>query len=57
MNGKFILYALMVSLVCTILSWGELADGGSGSASRSGSSWSSNSGSTGGSWGGGGGHK
>lgn len=54
MTGKFIIYALMVSLVCTILSWGELADGG-GSSSRSGSSWSSNTGS-GGSWGGGG-HK
>lgn len=58
MNGKFIVYALIVSFVCTISSWGELLDGsgGSGSSYRSGSgsSWSSNTG--GGSWGGGG-HK
>lgn len=55
MSGKFIIYALLVSLVCTILSWGELTDGSSGSyRSGSGSTWSSNSG---GGWGGGGGHK
>lgn len=60
MNGKFIVYALIVSFVCTMFSWGALLDGsgGGGSSSRSGSgsSWSSNTGS-GGSWGGGGGHK
>ena len=58
MNGKFIVYALIVSFVCTISSWGALLDGsgGSGPSSRSGSSWSSNTGSGGGSWGGGG-HK
>ena len=55
MTGKFIVYALLVSLICTILSWSELADGGSRSSARAGSTWSSNSGSTGG-WGGGG-HK
>jgi uncharacterized membrane protein YgcG len=54
MKGKFIVYALLVSLVSTILSWSEVASGG-GSRTGSGSSWSSNSG--GGSWGGGGGHK
>lgn len=60
MNGKFILYALIVSFVCTMFSWGALLDGPGGSSSSShagsGSTWSSNTGSGGGSWGSGG-HK
>lgn len=57
MKGKFIVYAFLVSLVCTALSWSTFTDGGGGSSSyRSGSTWSSNSGVSGGSWGGGG-HK
>ena len=56
MNGKFIVYALLVSLVCTALSWSTLVDGGGSYRSGSGSTWSSNSGYSGGSWGGGG-HK
>jgi len=59
MNGKFIVYALIVSLACTVISWGKLlSSGGPGgntwSNAGSGSTWSSNSGSWGG---GGGGHK
>jgi hypothetical protein len=57
MNGKFVVYALLVSLVCTAMSWTSLFsdDRGSGGSFRSssGSTWRSNSG---GSWGGGG-HK
>jgi hypothetical protein len=56
MNGKFIVYALIVAFISVIASWGKLlspGQGGSGSY-RSGSSWSSSS--NGGSWGGGG-HK
>ncbi|MBI1891913.1 MAG: hypothetical protein HYS18_14800 [Burkholderiales bacterium] len=57
MNGKFIVYALIVSLVSTGSSWNRLLSSpsmrGSGSGSSySGSSWSSNTGS-GSSWGGG----
>jgi len=60
MKGKFIVYALMVSLVSTIASWNKLLSGNSmsnsSSGSRTGSSWSSSS--SGSSWGGGGGsHK
>lgn len=59
MKGKFIAYALAVSLVSTGGSWNKLltspSQGSSYSGSRSGSSWSSNTGS--GSWGGSGGHK
>ena len=55
MNGKFIVYALVVAFFSVIASWGKLLSPGQGSgAYRSGSSWSSSSG--GGSWGGGG-HK
>jgi len=56
MNVKFIIYALVVSLICTLLIWGKLL-GFSGSSARSGSgsSWSSSN-SGGGSWSGGG-HK
>jgi hypothetical protein len=60
MKGKFIVYALVVSLVTTMASWGKVLSGNSfgGSGSRSGSSWSSTSGgSSWGSGGGGGGHK
>ena len=61
MNGKFILYAVLVSILCTTASWGRMQPGPSSNGSRSGaggSSWSSNTG--GGSWSGGssgGGHK
>lgn len=55
MNGKFIVYALIVAFISVVASWGKLVSPGQGGGSyRSGSSWSSNSG--GGSWGGGG-HK
>lgn len=62
MNFKFILYALMVSLLSTTVSWGKFLSSASNSGRTSGrgSSWSSNTGSGGGSWGGGaggGGHK
>jgi uncharacterized membrane protein YgcG len=60
MKWKFILYALVVSMLCTTASWSKLLardDYNSGSG-RGGSSWSSNTGDGGGSWGGGGGgHK
>jgi len=61
MNGKFIVYAIMVSLTSTLASWGRMTTGAIGT-SRSytsgytGSTWNSTTG--GGSWGGGGGgHK
>jgi hypothetical protein len=54
MNGKFIVYALVVCLFTTMASWGKLISS-TGGASRGGSSWSSHSG--GSSWGSGGGHK
>jgi hypothetical protein len=62
MNGKFIVYALAVSLLSTGVSWTKMLRTSSGSSNwgsgYSGSSWSSNTGSGGGSWGGGaGGHK
>ncbi|WP_158597842.1 hypothetical protein [Noviherbaspirillum saxi] len=55
MRGKFIIYGLIVSLTCTIVSWNKLLSGSSvWSNTGSGSSWSSSSGS----WSGGsGGHK
>jgi hypothetical protein len=58
MKGKFIVYSLVVSLVCTIASWSKTLSGNSwsSSSSSSGSSWHSSS--SGSSWGGGGGsHK
>ena len=56
MNGKFVIYAFVVSFIGTIGSWNKIvSSNGSGSSSyRSGSSWNSNTGSWGG---GGGGHK
>jgi hypothetical protein len=62
MNGKFLIYALVVSLASTAISWGRLlsAPSSAGSGYRSGSSWGSTTGGGGGSWGGGaggGGHK
>ena len=58
MNGKFKIYALVVSLLCTSVSWTKMLSGGTeGGSGRRGNSWSSYSG---GSWGGGsggGGHK
>ena len=61
MNNRFLGYAVIVALLCSLASWSSLgrrAAGGMGS----GNSWhSSTSGpgysSSGGSWGGGGGHK
>jgi hypothetical protein len=57
MNGKFIVYALMMAFVCIAASWGELLSNNHNgdSNARSGNSWSSNSSSSG-SWGAGG-HK
>lgn len=61
MNVKFILYALLISIISSGASWGRmlagpgLSDSGGSSGSRGGSSWSSSTGSGGG--GGGGGHK
>jgi hypothetical protein len=65
MNGKFLIYALVVSLGSTALSWGRLLSAPSSASSGyrsgySGSSWGSTTGGGGGSWGGGaggGGHK
>jgi len=57
MNTKYFLYALLVTAVTTIFSWGSMIDSSSSSRGR-GSSWSS--GGSGGSYGGGysgGGHK
>jgi hypothetical protein len=54
MHGKFIIYAVIVSLITTVSSWGKLMSG-SGGTSGGGSSWSSSSG--GSSWGSGGSHK
>ena len=60
MNGKFIVYALVVAFGCVAASWGELllSNRGGASSGRGGNSWSSSSGSasSGGSWSGGG-HK
>jgi hypothetical protein len=60
MNGKFILYALCVSLVSTVMSWGRMVSSATDSSSSyrsgySGSNWGSTTGGGGGSWGGGGG--
>jgi hypothetical protein len=65
MNGKFLIYALVVSLLTTTLSWGRLLSSSANSSDGyrsgySGSSWGSTTGGGGGSWGGGaggGGHK
>jgi hypothetical protein len=63
MNGKFLVYALVVSLLSTGVSWTKLlsvpsSSGSSWGSGYGGSSWSSNTGGGGGSWGGGsGGHK
>lgn len=52
MKGKFILYAVLVTLISTVVSWSRLEAGGRGP----GSTWSSSTGGGGG-WAGGGGHK
>jgi uncharacterized membrane protein YgcG len=63
MNLKFILYALLISLISSTASWSRMlagAEAAAGAGSRSGSSWSSNTGGGGWSSGGGssgGGHK
>lgn len=55
MKAKFVVYALLISLVSTVISWSRLTSSNTAwSSSRSGSTWSSSSGSWGGS---GGGHK
>ena len=61
MNNKFLAYAVIVALLCSLGSWwslGRRATGGQGSG-NSWHSWSSGSGYSGGGWatGGGGGHK
>ena len=50
MKNKFTVYALIVTLLTSGISWSKLL---TPSVSGGGSSWSSNSGSGGGSWGGG----
>jgi hypothetical protein len=53
MKGKFILYAVGVSLVTTLLSWTQFFSSLGPSKNSSGSAWSSRTGSGGGVWGGG----
>jgi hypothetical protein len=59
MKNKFFIYAMLVTVLSSSVSWGRLLF--SSRNAGSGSSWSSSSGSSGGSWGsgsgGGGGHK
>jgi hypothetical protein len=62
MNNRFLAYALIIALVCSLASWSSLnrrAMGGTGSGNSWNSSWHSSSSSTPGysGWGGGGGHK
>lgn len=61
MKSKFTMYALVVTLLTSTISWGKFISsvGSGGRSSGSGSSWNSNTGYSGGSWGGGssGGHK
>lgn len=59
MNGKFIIYALLVTALSTCSNWGRMAMmAGTTGGSSGGSSWSSSTGSSGGSWSSsGGGHK
>lgn len=66
MKGKFIIYAVVVSLFTTVVSWGQFFASLAGPSTSSKSSWSSRTGTgggtwgngTGGTWGGGGsGHK
>lgn len=61
MNGKFIVYAVIVTMLSTGVSWSRFlsaAISSGSSSSSSGSSWSSSTGSSGGSWGSGSsGHK
>jgi hypothetical protein len=55
MKGKFFLYALVVTLLSTVFSWGSMVNA---STSSGGSSWSSHSrGGYSGGYTGGGGHK
>jgi len=61
MKGKFLIYALLVSLFFTAISWSELLSSPTNDSKgrklfTRGSSWGSNTGGDGGSWGGGG-HK
>jgi hypothetical protein len=61
MRNKFLIYSIIVSLLCSLASWSSLArraGGGQGSG-NSRHSWSSGPGYSGGGWasGGGGGHK
>jgi hypothetical protein len=55
MNNKFVLYAVAVTIISTVLSWGSMVRASTGSG---GSSWSSHSrGGYSGGYTGGGGHK
>ena len=58
MNTKYLLYALVVTAIATVMSWASMIDSSSTSRGR-GSTWSSGGGYYGGSSGsgGGGGHK
>jgi uncharacterized membrane protein len=62
MKGKFMVYALVVTMLSTAFSWGRLfaSASNSGNPNSRGSSWTTNTGGGGGAWGGGaggGGHK
>lgn len=60
MKGRYAVYAIVVTLVTTMFSWGSLSGAPARSSSARGSSWSSGSsgsGSYGGGYSGGGGHK
>jgi hypothetical protein len=63
MKGKFMAYALVVTMLSTAFSWGRLFSSASNSGMSNGSrgsSWTTNTGGGGGAWGGGaggGGHK
>ena len=67
MKGKFLLYAILVSLLSTVISWGQFfASLAPSTSSGRGSNWSTRTGTGGGVWGngtggtsgaGGGGHK
>lgn len=54
MNGKYLAYAILITVVSTVISWTSMFASFS-RPSSGGSTWSS--GSSSGGWGGGGGHK
>jgi hypothetical protein len=55
MNGKYFAYAVVVTLVVTVINWFSFLDSATSRSSGRGSGWSSHS--SGGWGGGGGGHK